>query len=146
MNLLLDYGLQPCSLRDSCEMRDRKLENNETKRNVKVKVWVYLILLFSNPPWVEGGGEVNRTQRNPPSSYKVHVLNHVFLSLRVQLSPILMELKPNKSPFYAFSPSSLLAKSCANLQQFPSARLWNDQDWSDASTNQFIGVLKLTKT
>lgn len=39
-----------------------------------------------------------------------------FLSLRVQLSPILMELKPNKSFFYAFCSGFLLAKSCANLQ------------------------------
>jgi hypothetical protein len=50
MNLLLDYGLQAYFSRDFCEIRDRKQENNKTKGNVKLKISVYVILLFSNLP------------------------------------------------------------------------------------------------
>ena len=125
---------------------ETKTWEQSDKEKCQTKFWVYLILVFSHPPWV--WGRIKKNTEKPPPSCKVHVLSHAFLSLRVQLSPILMELKPNKSSFYAFSPRhpSVLAKSCANLPQFPSTRLWNYQGWTNASTNQFIGVLKLTKT
>lgn len=52
----------------------------------------------------EGGWKKHR--ETPPPSCKAHVLSHAFLSFRFQLSPILMELKPNKSSFYSFYPSA----------------------------------------
>lgn len=96
-------GSSAYSSGDSCEIRDKNLRTIRQREMSNEGLGLFNFSVFkSTLGWGEGG----RSTEKPPPSCKVHVLSHAFLSLRVQLSPILMELKPNKSSFYAFSPPS----------------------------------------
>lgn len=79
MNLLLDYGLHPALLLKGLLWNQRQKTQEQwdkEKRQSKGLGLFNFIVFKSTMSW--RGKEVKRTQRNPPSSYKVHVLNHFF--------------------------------------------------------------------
>lgn len=97
-------GSSAYSSGESCEIRDKNLRTIRQREMSSEGLGLFNFSVFQIHP--ELGGRVEKTQRNPPPSCKAHVLSHAFLSFRFQLSPILMELKPNKSSFYSFYPSA----------------------------------------
>ena len=99
-------GSSAYSSGESCEIRDENLRTIRPREMSSEGLGLFNFSVFKSTLSWEGGWKKHR--ETPPPSCKAHVLSHAFLSFRFQLSPILMELKPNKSSFYSFFPSAPL--------------------------------------
>lgn len=97
-------GSSAYSSGESCEIRDENLRTIRPREMSSEGLGLFNFSVFKSTLSWEGGWKKHR--ETPPPSCKAHVLSHAFLSFRFQLSPILMELKPNKSSFYSFFPSA----------------------------------------